>query len=149
MSTFLTPSLCSYGALRRATRGIGQLYDEMMGSAGINAAQYNLLHTISRLNAPTQSELAGEMVMDLSALGHTLKPLIRDGFVASRKDHEDSRRRRITLTKAGETRLREAEVLWKQAQKRFDLLVGRTAAREFRELLDQIASPEFAERFLA
>jgi DNA-binding MarR family transcriptional regulator len=92
MNTFLTPSICSYGALRRATRGIGQLYDGMIGSAGINAAQYNLLHTISRLDAPTQSKLAGEMVMDLSALGHTLKPLIRDGLVASRKDNEDARK---------------------------------------------------------
>ncbi|MGA7815469.1 MarR family winged helix-turn-helix transcriptional regulator [Caballeronia sp.] len=149
MNTFLTPSICSYGALRRATRGIGQLYDGMIGSAGINAAQYNLLHTISRLDAPTQSKLAGEMVMDLSALGHTLKPLIRDGLVASRKDNEDARRRRITLTKAGEAKLHEAEMLWKQAQKRFDSLVGRTTAREFREMLDQLASPKFAEQFLA
>jgi DNA-binding MarR family transcriptional regulator len=147
MSSFLTPSVCSYGALRRATRGIGQLYDSVIGLAGINAAQYNLIHTISRLGTPTQSELASEMVMDLSALGHTLKPLIRDGFVASRKDSTDARKRRITLTKTGEAKLREAEVLWKRAQKRFDSLVGRTATKEFWEMLDQIASPEFAEQF--
>jgi DNA-binding MarR family transcriptional regulator len=148
MSSFFTPSVCSYGALRRATRGIGQLYDGVIGQAGINAAQYNLLHMISRLDTPTQSELAGEMVMDLSALGHTLKPLIRDGYVASRRDKEDARKRRITLTKAGAAKLHEAEVFWKQAQKRFDSLVGRTATREFWEMLDQIASPDFAEQFL-
>ena len=45
--------------------------------------------------------------------------------------------------------LHEAEVLWKQAQKRFDSLVGSTNAKEFIEMLDQLASPEFAEQFLA
>jgi DNA-binding MarR family transcriptional regulator len=147
MSTTLTPSICSNGALRRAARGIGQLYDEAIASAGINATQYNLLRAISRLDRPTQSELAVDMVMDLSALGHTLKPLIRDGWVEVQKDNEDARRRRIALTSAGEAKLCEAQVLWKQAQKRFDLLVGRAASQELRDLLDKIASPEFARRF--
>jgi DNA-binding MarR family transcriptional regulator len=89
------------------------------------------------------------IVMDLSALGHTPKPLIREGLVANRKDNEDARRRRITLTEAGEAKLHDAEVLWKQAQKRFDSLVGSTNAKEFIEMLDQLASPEFAEQFLA
>jgi DNA-binding MarR family transcriptional regulator len=147
MSTTLTASVCSYGALRRATRGIGQLYDEAIVSAGINAAQYNLLSAISRLDAPTQSELAVDMVMDLSALGHTLKPLIRDGWVEARKDNEDARRRRIALTSAGKAKLQEAQALWKRAQSRFDLLVGRAVSKELRELLDKISDPEFAERF--
>lgn len=149
MNTTLTPSICSYGALRRATRGLGQLYDEFLESAGINTAQYNLLSTIGRLKLPTQSELAVDMVMDLSALGHTLKPLIRDGFVESRKDDGDARKRRIVLTVAGEEKRREAEALWKQAHRRFDSLVGSAVSKELRELLDRIASPRFAERFSA
>ncbi|MFM0339892.1 MarR family winged helix-turn-helix transcriptional regulator [Paraburkholderia fungorum] len=104
----------------------------------INAAQYNLLCAISRLDVPTQS--------DLSALGHTLKPLIRDGVVESRKDDEDARKRRIALTEAGETKLHDAEALWKLAQRRFASLLGRTVSKELRELLDQIASPDFAEQ---
>jgi DNA-binding MarR family transcriptional regulator len=39
------------------------------------------------------------MIMDLSALGHTLKPLTRDGYVETVADRQD---RRIRLTKAGE-----------------------------------------------
>jgi hypothetical protein len=66
---------------------------EALESTAINATQYNLLCAISRLDAPTQS--------DLSALGYTLKPLVRDGFVESRKDDEDARKRRIALTEAG------------------------------------------------
>jgi DNA-binding MarR family transcriptional regulator len=147
MSNTLTPSVCNYGALRRATRGIGQLYDEALRGAGINAAQYTLLNAISRLDAPTQGELAVDMVMDLSALGHTLKPLIRDGWVETRKDEGDARKRRIALTKAGAAKRREAEALWRPAQSRFEGLVGRGVSKELRELLDAIAAPDFATHF--
>jgi DNA-binding MarR family transcriptional regulator len=149
MSTTLTLSVCNYGALRRATRGLGQLYDEALRGSGINAAQYNLLSAISRLDAPTQGELAADMVMDLSALGHTLKPLIRDGWVETRKDEIDARKRRIALTRTGETKRREADALWRSAQRRFENLVGRSVSKELRQLLDQIASPDFAEQFFS
>jgi DNA-binding MarR family transcriptional regulator len=86
------------------------------------------------------------MVMDLSALGHTLKPLIRDGFVKSRTDDGDARKRRIALTEAAETKLHDAKALWELAQRRFDSLVGRAVGKELRELLDGIVSPGFAEQ---
>lgn len=140
MSNALTPSVCNYGALRRAMRGMSQLYDEALREAEINAAQYTLLNAIWRLDAPTQGELAVDMVMDLSALGHTLKPLIRDGWVEARKDEGDARKRRIALTKAGVAKRREAEALWKLAQSRFENLVGRGASKELRMLLDEIAA---------
>src|ERR1700761_7984703 len=94
----LTRSACSYGALRRAMRGVGQLYDQALAPTGINAAQYNLMRSIEKLKSPTQSELAVDLVMNISALGHTLKPLIRDGWVLMDRDPEDGRRRIITLT---------------------------------------------------
>jgi DNA-binding MarR family transcriptional regulator len=50
-------------------------------------------------------EIAGALIMDLSALGHTLKPLIRDGYVETVADKDDHR---IRLTKAGEKKLAEA-----------------------------------------
>jgi DNA-binding MarR family transcriptional regulator len=140
MSNILTPSVCNYGALRRATRGIGQLYDEALRETGINAAQYTLVNAISRLDAPTHGELAADMVMDLSALGHTLKPLIRDGWIEARKDEGDARKRRIALTKAGVAKRREAETLWRTAQSRFEALVGKGISKELRMLLDEIAA---------
>jgi DNA-binding MarR family transcriptional regulator len=149
MCDTLTRSVCNYAALRRATRGIGQLYDEALRESGISAAQYTLLSAISRLGAPTQGELAIDMVMDLSALGHTLKPLIRDGWVETRKDERDSRKRRIALSKIGSAKRLEAEALWRPAQRRFADLVGLEASKELRVLLDQIAGPDFAKKFAA
>ncbi|WP_186124255.1 MarR family winged helix-turn-helix transcriptional regulator [Burkholderia gladioli] len=139
----LTPSVCSYGALRRATRGISQQYDQALEPAGINAAQYNLLRAVQRLGAPTQSELAAEVVMDLSALGHTLKPLIRDSWITLDKDPEDNRRRLISLTPEGRERLRHARRLWKPVQQRFEAFLGKQETQDLLALLDHLASGSF------
>ncbi|SOE87574.1 DNA-binding transcriptional regulator, MarR family [Burkholderia sp. YR290] len=145
----LTPSVCIYGALRRATRGIGQLYDAALCTTGINTAQFNLLRTIGKLGTPSQSELAADMVMDLGALGHTLKPLLRDGWITLERDPLDGRRRIVSLTEEGQSRLRNAAVLWKRTQRRFDSLVGHESTQTLLQLLDHLASEEFGETFSA
>ncbi|CAG9229825.1 Transcriptional regulator, MarR family [Paraburkholderia sabiae] len=143
----LTSSVCGYGALRRAMRSVGQLYDQALAPTGINTAQFNLLRTVEKLGNPTQSELASDMVMDLSALGHTLKPLIRDGFLSLEKDPGDGRRRIVTLTKDGRDKLKEAKLFWKPTQRRFESTVGTAASNELLALLDHLASPAFRETF--
>lgn len=143
----LTPSACSYGALRRAMRGVGQLYDQALAPSGMNTAQYNLLRTIEKLGRPTQSELATDMVMNLSALGHTLKPLIRDGWITLDKDEQDGRRRLVTLTQHGKEKLQEAQRLWKPTQRRFESVLGTGPSKELLELLDHLASSAFSEAF--
>jgi len=129
-------------------RGIGQLYDQALAPTGINAAQYNLLRSIEKLKVATQSELAAELVMNLSALGHTLKPLIRDGLVLLDKDPSDGRRRLVILTEEGRMKLREAQRLWRPTQKRFEAVLGGEETRRLLTLLDHLASTDFSEIFL-
>jgi len=143
----LTPSECSYAALRRATRGIGQLYDQALDACGLNAAQYSLLNSIRRAGEPTQSDLARDMVMDLSALGHTLKPLVREGFVVVFTDAADRRKRRLRVTEIGTLKLSEASKLQSLAHIRFEKIVGEARASELRHLLDYLASSEFNRDF--
>lgn len=145
----LNPSCCSYGALKRATRGIGQFYDKALSPSGINATQYNALAAIRRLNAPTQSELANDLVMDLSALGHTLKPLIRDGWVSVERDADDGRKRRIVLTAEGDECLDRAFSHWEKAQQEFDTALGATISDGLRQLLDHLVSGTFADALSA
>lgn len=147
-ATGLTPSVCSYGALRRAMRGVGQIYDQALAPAGINTAQFNLLRTIEKLGNPTQSALAADLVMDISALGHTLKPLIRDQLVSLDKDVRDGRRRLITLTPAGKSKVQEARRLWQPTQRNFESVLGNNASKELLTLLDHLASTTFGEAFL-
>jgi DNA-binding MarR family transcriptional regulator len=86
--------------------------------------------------------------MDLSALGHTLKPLIRDGFVRTSPDPSDRRAKQLHLTKKGQAKREEASVLWRDAQRRFDDAFGKEDAATMRWLMNRISSSEFEDSFL-
>jgi DNA-binding MarR family transcriptional regulator len=143
----LSPSVCNYAALRRATRGVGQLYDQALAPSGLNAAQHGLLNSIARLKNPCQSDLATDLVMDLSALGHTLKPLVRDGFVQLSPDDNDKRKRRVTLTSVGAAKLRDTRKLQKTVQRRLESVLGHDRASALRALLDYLSSSDFSKAF--
>jgi DNA-binding MarR family transcriptional regulator len=118
---------CSATALRKAMRRVTQLYDDTLQPAGLTVTQYALMTEIIRRGsyAPTVTELANTMVMDRSGLGHTLRPLERDGYVALVQNKEDGRERGIVLTKSGRATHRKATPLWENAQQRFVEVVGR------------------------
>jgi DNA-binding MarR family transcriptional regulator len=138
---------CSCGAVKRASRRLSQLYDEMLAPSGLRSTQYTLLTQILIAGEPSLRQLASALVMDLSALGHTLKPLIRDGLVALRPDPSDRRVKRAALTALGRARQREAQILWRVAQGRIDDLLGAAEASDMRRMLNAVSSPEFAEQF--
>ncbi len=138
---------CNNAMLRRASRMLGQIYDDELAASGLKTTQYSLISQIDRMNEPTLRQLAMEIVMDLSALGHTLKPLIRDGYIALLPDAEDRRVKRVALTKLGKTKLRETRRLWSQAQKRFETVFGESRAAKLRQVLAELSSEDFRQSF--
>ena len=140
---------CSNSALRRATRQLGQLYDDIFTQSGLKGTQYGLLTQIHLNGSPSLKFLADGLVMDLSALGHTLKPLIRDGLVELVPDEKDRRVKRARLTAMGLAKWNEANLLWQEAHGRFDRAFGAEASEKLRETLNLIASADFAKNFTA
>ena len=136
---FTAMSLCNNASLRRATRKLGQFYDEVLAPSGVRATQQGLLYLIRVGGAPAMRELADALVMDLSALGHTLKPLIRDGLVETVADPQDRRVKRVRLTAAGSDKLDEALKLWAVAQQRLEAVIGKQEAAQLRAALDRLA----------
>jgi DNA-binding MarR family transcriptional regulator len=88
------------------------------------------------------AELANALVMDRSALGHNLRPLEREGFIALIEGGEDRRRRHVRLTSQGEAKFREAIRLWQKAQDRFLEVFGTAEAARLRATLLGIAYDE-------
>jgi len=99
----------------------------MLEPAGLTVTQYGLMTEILRRgpNSPTVTELADAMVMDRSGLGHTLRPLERDGYLALVQDKADGRQRSVVLTPLGRRLHGKATALWEKAQQRFVEVVGR------------------------
>jgi DNA-binding MarR family transcriptional regulator len=138
------PTRCSATALRKATRRVTQLYDDMLQPAGLTVTQYSLMTEILRRgpNSPTVTELADAMVMDRSGLGHTLRPLERDGYVALVQNRADGRQRSVVLTEQGRRLQKKATGLWERAQQRFLEVVGRDEKASLQAKLLAIAHDE-------
>lgn len=114
--------------MRQAARQITQFYDTALAECGLRITQYSVLAVLDRLGPSTVQEVADEMVMDRSTLGHNLRPLEREGLVVLGVDEQDRRTRRLQLTSKGRRRLAAARPLWKKAQQRFESRFGSDGA---------------------
>jgi DNA-binding MarR family transcriptional regulator len=144
---------CNNTALRRAARRLGNLYDDALEPVGLKATQMGLMAEIARLTAgaagqpPSLQELAARLAIQISALTHALRPLVRDGLVALKPDDEDGRTKRAVLTPAGALRLDEATAHWAAVNQRVETVLGPEAAAALRALADRVSSDEFLEAF--
>ncbi len=140
-------SYCNNAALRKAARGLGKLYDAVLEPSGLKATQVSLLTQIYDLGNPTMAELANSLVMDLSAMRHSLGPLIRDGLVLLRVEAKDRRVKRVVLTSAGVAKFKEAMRHWRKAQGRFEKAFGSARAAKLRTELRHLTSEGFKDAF--
>jgi len=132
---------CSAAVLRMAARRVSQFYDAYLVTEGLKVSQYSVLSTAARHKdkAPTVNELADELGMDRSTLGHNLRPLERDGLVVLEVDVDDRRIRRVAVTDLGRAKRRACRELWAVAQGRFEEAFGAGRAAELGSLLAFIA----------
>ena len=142
-------NICNNNALRRATRNLSLLFDDVIAPSGLRAGQFSILVHADTMSSPTMKALATELVMDLSALGHTLKPLIRDGLLTLQPDAKDRRSKHVALTPAGFAKLEETTALWREAQARVEAILGEDRARQIRVDMSELATEDFSSAFRA
>lgn len=106
---------CACGRLRRATRALTQLYDDLMAPSGLRVTQFSLLSALARDGTARIADLADALLLDRTALSRTLDPLVLRGLV-SIVSGRDARTREVSLTRAGEKALRATQPHWKRAQ---------------------------------
>lgn len=140
-------SSCHCTALRKASRRISQLYDAALAPSGLKTTQRAILAQVRRSEPATVGQLADALIMDAGGLAHTLKPLVRDGLVATDVDPQDRRNRLIRLTRAGQTKLKQSDALWDAAQKSFEKGFGGARSKALREAIELLISDRFAEDF--
>jgi len=141
-------STCFAASTRKASRHLAQLYDRALEPCGLKTTQYSILAELNRRSKkpPTIVELAFALVLERSALGHNLRPLVRDGFIELQGSAKDRRRRNVVLTPLGKAKYQKAKPLWETAQARFRKVFGESEAARLRESLLDIA---FDERLAA
>ncbi len=138
--TKATKGTCFATSVRKASRRLTQLYDDALAPSGLRSTQCSILAELaSRSESPTLSELAEAMVSDRSSLGHTLRPLVRDGYVALRRGEADRRTQRVVLTNRGRHKFREGLRLWQTAQDAVVSLYGAKWSENLRAIVLTIA----------
>lgn len=111
--------------VRKASRIVTQIFDELMAGAGLRGTQFTIVVMIAAYESITMSKLAEALVMDRTTLTRNLKPLEKLGLIAI-VPGVDRRTRAVKLTPAGFKTLKQALPLWKQAQKQVSERFGKT-----------------------
>jgi DNA-binding MarR family transcriptional regulator len=143
------PLPCTNTALRRAARRLGNLYDEALAPLNLKATQVGLLAELDKFRSgggqegPTLQDLGERLAIQISAVTHALRPLVRDGLIEVRPDALDRRTKRSVMTPLGKARFKEALVLWDKTNRRVETVLGPTSAKALRTLADEVASEEF------
>jgi DNA-binding MarR family transcriptional regulator len=135
---------CYASSLRKASRRLTQLYDDALAPAGLRSTQYVILGELEGADPEpfTLNELARALVLDRSGLGHSLRPLQRDGLIRLDKSTNDRRSIHVVLTPEGRRRYKRAFPLWQRAQDRVAAVIGQPVADELRSQLIDIAADD-------
>ena len=139
-------SRCNATTLRKASRYLSGVYDSALAGTGLRATQFAILAELNRHrdHPLLMRELARNMAMDRSTLGHNLRPLYRDGLVALAVD-ADRRGRRVVLTAVGYVKYQEATPLWERAQQRFEAIFGIRRAEHLRQLASAVLKTDLGQ----
>jgi DNA-binding MarR family transcriptional regulator len=148
LSAFLAVA-CTNTAVRRAARRLGNLYDDALAPVGLKATQIGLLAEIERLasanegQVPTLQDLATRLALQISAVTHALRPLIRDGLIELMPDETDKRAKRAALTSEGSDLLHRALKHWSTANQQVEKVLGSESAAALRAVADYVSSDAF------
>ncbi|AOR71966.1 MarR family transcriptional regulator [Burkholderia stabilis] len=126
---------CNCLALRQAARFVTQLYERHLATVGVTPAQFSIMANLAHRPGLLMSELAETLVMDRTTLLRALKPLQRDGFVATAASEHDARAHALSLTKLGEHTYAQAKIAWQAAQDEFETQFGQGRAKALRDEL--------------
>ena len=111
--------------LRRTTRAITQLYDQILDGTGLRSTQVSLLVAFAEAGPVPSARVAEAVGMDPTTLSRNLQPLRRAGLITVTAGTPDRRVKLVTLTAKGRKVLTEVAPKWDEAQRKVVEALGR------------------------
>lgn len=130
---------CACFNLRKASRAVTQLFDEVLQPTGLRSTQLVILLAAALFERASVSHLARELVMDRSTLTRNLRPLISAGLL-DLSAGKDAREKQVNLTAEGRKSLAKALPIWAAAQQRFVDHVGASRWQELHAGLTRVSA---------
>lgn len=125
---------------QRAARALARRFDEALKPFGLTNGQFSLLMSLNRPEPPSLGPVARLLAMDRTTLTAALKPLERNGLVASRPDPKDRRSRLLVLTDKGHTALIAAAPVWRATHAEIDAALPGDGPDQARTLLSALGN---------
>ena len=127
---------CACLNLRKATRAVSQMYDEILRPSGLKVTQFSVLATVAGKGPASMTTISRALVMDRTTLTRNLKPLLDRGLVKVGKG-TDRRQKPIAITRKGEDTLARAMPLWRQANEHIVDGIGAARWQGMSRLLEE------------
>jgi DNA-binding MarR family transcriptional regulator len=109
------PRPCACTTVRRASRILARVFDEVLFPAGLNVTQLAVLRAIERHTGEPLARVAEDLRMDRTSLYRAINPMRRDGWVRI-VDGVDARSRTVEFTPKGRRVLAQADKPWARMQ---------------------------------
>ena len=104
----------------------------------MTVTQYGLLGHLKALDGIALGELAERLVMDPTTLTRALKPMQKQGWIASTPDKDDARTRRLHITATGLATYKSAQPAWRKAQERIAAALGEADNKALAAAIDRL-----------
>jgi DNA-binding MarR family transcriptional regulator len=132
---------CTCSRMRRAGRGVTQLYDQALEPAGLTIGQFGMLAYLATADAGRSGgiaigALANARGMDPTTLTRNLKPLVAEGWVVDARDPRDRRVRAVAISASGRKKYLAAAPLWQSAEAQMRTLLGAETLAALNALLE-------------
>lgn len=129
---------CVCANARRAARAATQLYDAVLAPSRVRIAQFIILRVLYRMGPVSQSQLGDAIAVAPETLSRRLELMRRGGWIELRTG-KDKRKKIYVLTETGRQKFQSAFPYWKRAQKRLEVLIGKTRIEQITSDLNLLA----------
>jgi DNA-binding MarR family transcriptional regulator len=130
-------AMCACNQLRRATRGITQLYEAEMAPGGLKVTQLPILVALRSEGDLSVTRLAGALSLDRTTLTRNLSVLEQRGLIRTEENDGDARVRMVSITPEGADVLAGALSCWEDVQ---NVVEERFGSERLRALYDELAA---------
>jgi DNA-binding MarR family transcriptional regulator len=114
---------CVAARMRMLNRVVTNLYDEALRPLGLKTSQFNIMVVTAKLVLAQPKKVCDILQLDTSTLSRNVERMRANGWLETMSG-EDARKQPFRLTPVGEKLLKKAVVIWDQAQKQAQELLG-------------------------